>query len=196
MAGTTRRNFSIISTKHCRVGRSSSSNDSQTKGEGIYNVVVIGAGTAGLVTAAGTARLGGRVALIERHKMGGDCLNFGCVPSKALISSARLIHNIRRAARLGMEKTGTGVCFQRRFSIACGASIGDRAKRFARPVLNHSAWMCFAGKQNLSRRTELKSTAKDCAQRTSSSPRVRAPTIPANRRHRACALFHERNNFR
>jgi pyruvate/2-oxoglutarate dehydrogenase complex dihydrolipoamide dehydrogenase (E3) component len=50
------------------------------KGEGIYNVVVIGAGTAGLVTAAGTTGLGGRVALIERNLMGGDCLNFGCVP--------------------------------------------------------------------------------------------------------------------
>jgi pyruvate/2-oxoglutarate dehydrogenase complex dihydrolipoamide dehydrogenase (E3) component len=56
------------------------------KGDGVYNVVVIGAGTAGLVTAAATAGLGGRVALIERNKMGGDCLNFGCVPSKALIS--------------------------------------------------------------------------------------------------------------
>jgi thioredoxin reductase len=74
------------------------------KGSGLYNVVVIGAGTAGLVTAAGTASLGGRVALIERHKMGGDCLNFGCVPSKALISSARLIHNIRRAEDWGLEK--------------------------------------------------------------------------------------------
>ena len=67
------------------------------KGEGIYNVVVIGAGTAGLVTAAGTAGLGGRVALIERNLMGGDCLNFGCVPSKALISSARLVQQIREA---------------------------------------------------------------------------------------------------
>ena len=74
------------------------------KGSGLYNVVVIGAGTAGLVTAAGTASLGGRVALIERHKMGGDCLNFGCVPSKALISSARLVHNIRRAEDWGLEK--------------------------------------------------------------------------------------------
>ncbi|HEX9724561.1 MAG TPA: FAD-dependent oxidoreductase, partial [Vicinamibacteria bacterium] len=55
------------------------------KGDGKYNVVVIGAGTAGLVTAAGTAGLGGRVALVEAHKMGGDCLNFGCVPSKGLI---------------------------------------------------------------------------------------------------------------
>jgi len=59
------------------------------KGDGIYNVVVIGAGTAGLVAAAGTAGLGGRVALIERNKMGGDCLNVGCVPSKALLRSAR-----------------------------------------------------------------------------------------------------------
>ena len=74
------------------------------KGEGTYNVVVIGAGTAGLVTAAGTAGLGGRVALIERDKMGGDCLNTGCVPSKALISSARLLEQIRRAEEWGLEK--------------------------------------------------------------------------------------------
>ena len=59
------------------------------KGQGRYNVVVIGGGTAGLVTAAGTAGLGGRVALVEKHRMGGDCLNTGCVPSKALIASAR-----------------------------------------------------------------------------------------------------------
>jgi pyruvate/2-oxoglutarate dehydrogenase complex dihydrolipoamide dehydrogenase (E3) component len=75
------------------------------KGEGIYNVVVIGAGTAGLVTAAGTAGLGGRVALIERNKMGGDCLNFGCVPSKALISSARLLDRIRHADKWGLQVT-------------------------------------------------------------------------------------------
>src|SRR5207247_4752391 len=74
------------------------------KGEGVYNVVVIGAGTAGLVTAAGTAGLGGRVALIERNRMGGDCLNFGCVPSKALISSARLIDKMRRAEEWGLRK--------------------------------------------------------------------------------------------
>jgi pyruvate/2-oxoglutarate dehydrogenase complex dihydrolipoamide dehydrogenase (E3) component len=73
------------------------------KGEGVYNVVVIGAGTAGLVTAAATAGLGGRVALVERDRMGGDCLNTGCVPSKALISSARLIGQIRRAADWGLE---------------------------------------------------------------------------------------------
>ncbi|HEV8184461.1 MAG TPA: FAD-dependent oxidoreductase, partial [Chthoniobacterales bacterium] len=73
------------------------------KASGIYNVVVIGAGTAGLVTAAGTASLGGRVALIERNKMGGDCLNFGCVPSKALISSARLAQRIREGGKWGLH---------------------------------------------------------------------------------------------
>ena len=75
----------------------------EVKGEGVYNVVVIGAGTAGLVTAAATAGLGGRVALVERGLMGGDCLNTGCVPSKALISSARLIHQIGRAQDWGLE---------------------------------------------------------------------------------------------
>ena len=56
------------------------------KPAGRYNLVVVGAGTAGLVAAAGAAILGARVALIERALMGGDCLNYGCVPSKALIS--------------------------------------------------------------------------------------------------------------
>ncbi len=72
------------------------------KGEGRYNAIVIGAGTAGLVSAAGLSALGARVALIERNKMGGDCLNFGCVPSKALISSARAAHTIRRAGDWGL----------------------------------------------------------------------------------------------
>lgn len=63
-----------------------------------YHLVVIGAGTAGLVTAAGAAGLGARVALIERHLMGGDCLNVGCVPSKGLIASARQWSSARNAA--------------------------------------------------------------------------------------------------
>jgi pyruvate/2-oxoglutarate dehydrogenase complex dihydrolipoamide dehydrogenase (E3) component len=85
------------------------------KGEGIYNVVVIGAGTAGLVTAAGTAGLGGRVALIERNLMGGDCLNFGCVPSKALISSARLIQQIRESEKWGLDRQEPQFAFERVF---------------------------------------------------------------------------------
>ena len=85
------------------------------KGEGVYNVVVLGAGTAGLVTAAGTAGLGGRVALIERNKMGGDCLNFGCVPSKALISSARLIQQIREAEKWGLDRQSPQFAFEKVF---------------------------------------------------------------------------------
>ena len=54
----------------------------------VYNLVVVGAGPAGLIAAAGAAGLGARVALVERHLMGGDCLNVGCVPSKALIRSS------------------------------------------------------------------------------------------------------------
>jgi pyruvate/2-oxoglutarate dehydrogenase complex dihydrolipoamide dehydrogenase (E3) component len=86
------------------------------KGEHAFNVVVIGAGTAGLVTAAGTAGLGGRVALIERNKMGGDCLNFGCVPSKALISSARLIQQIRDAEKWGLDRQEPQFVFERIFN--------------------------------------------------------------------------------
>src|SRR5438132_9238598 len=85
------------------------------KGEGVYNVVVIGAGTAGLVTAAGTAGLGGRVALIERNLMGGDCLNFGCVPSKALISTARLIQQIRESEKWGLDRQEPQFAFEKVF---------------------------------------------------------------------------------
>ncbi len=85
------------------------------KGEGVYNVVVIGAGTAGLVTAAGTAGLGGRVALIERNLVGGDCLNFGCVPSKALISSARLIQQMRESEKWGLDRQSPQFAFEKVF---------------------------------------------------------------------------------
>src|SRR2546422_285233 len=71
-----------------------------------YNLVVIGAGTAGLVTAAGAAGLGAKVALIERHLMGGDCLNVGCVPSKALIPASRACAQVRDAAAFGIRIKG------------------------------------------------------------------------------------------
>jgi len=67
-----------------------------------YNLVVIGAGTAGLVTAIGAAGLGAKVALIERELMGGDCLNVGCVPSKALIRAARAWVDVRDAGEFGV----------------------------------------------------------------------------------------------
>src|SRR5579871_2309718 len=75
-----------------------------------YHLVVIGAGTGGLVTAAIAAGLGARVALIERHLMGGDCLTVGCVPSKSLIRAARAWSEATQAAPVfgGPRVTGPG----------------------------------------------------------------------------------------
>src|SRR5712692_80914 len=67
-----------------------------------YNLVVLGAGTAGLVAAAGAAGLGARVALVEKYLLGGDCLNVGCVPSKCVIRSSRVVGDVHDAARLGV----------------------------------------------------------------------------------------------
>jgi pyruvate/2-oxoglutarate dehydrogenase complex dihydrolipoamide dehydrogenase (E3) component len=69
----------------------------------LFDVVVIGGGTAGLVTASGCARLGRKVALIERERLGGDCLWTGCVPTKALVASAKLLHQMRHADAWGLE---------------------------------------------------------------------------------------------
>jgi pyruvate/2-oxoglutarate dehydrogenase complex dihydrolipoamide dehydrogenase (E3) component len=99
-----------------------------------YNVVVIGAGTAGLVTAAGTAGLGGRVALVERARMGGDCLNTGCVPSKALISSARLIDQIRHSGDWGLEPQKPAFAidgvFRRMRDLRAKLAVNDSEERF------------------------------------------------------------------
>lgn len=70
-----------------------------------YNMVVIGGGSAGLVTAYISAAVKAKVALIEKHKMGGDCLNTGCIPSKALIKSAWIAHQMRNAEHYGLTKT-------------------------------------------------------------------------------------------
>ena len=67
-----------------------------------FDVVILGGGTAGLVTASGCARLGRKVALIEREALGGDCLWTGCVPTKALVASARLAHQMRHADVYGL----------------------------------------------------------------------------------------------
>ncbi|MCA9472741.1 MAG: mercuric reductase [Nitrospira sp.] len=74
-----------------------------------YNLVVIGAGTAGLITAAVATALGARAALIERHLMGGDCLNVGCVPSKGVIRAARTWAEVKRANEFGIELPPNGV---------------------------------------------------------------------------------------
>jgi pyruvate/2-oxoglutarate dehydrogenase complex dihydrolipoamide dehydrogenase (E3) component len=101
---------------------------------GRYNLVVVGAGTAGLVSAAGAAGLGARVALIERHLMGGDCLNTGCVPSKALIASARVAAVARTSGRFGVTTGDVGVEFEavmrRMRAERAGIAPDDGARRF------------------------------------------------------------------
>src|SRR5258705_7596562 len=100
-----------------------------------YNMVVIGAGTAGLVTAAGAAGLGAKVALVERDLLGGDCLNVGCVPSKALIRAARAAAAVRDAGEFGVQvPAGVHVNFpavmERMRKLRASISPSDSAARF------------------------------------------------------------------
>lgn len=104
--------------------------------DGRYNLVVVGAGTAGLVTAAGAAGLGAKVALVERHLMGGDCLNVGCVPSKALIRAARTCADVRHAGEFGVRiPAGIAVDFpaimERMRRLRVSLSPNDSARRFS-----------------------------------------------------------------
>jgi pyruvate/2-oxoglutarate dehydrogenase complex dihydrolipoamide dehydrogenase (E3) component len=103
----------------------------------IYDLVVIGAGTAGLVVAAGAAGLGLglKVALIEKNLMGGDCLNVGCVPSKCVIRSARVVADILDAAAFGINPPSQididfGAVMERMRQIRAGISHHDSAVRF------------------------------------------------------------------
>ena len=102
---------------------------------GRYNLVIIGAGTAGLVTAAGAAGLGAKVALVEKHLMGGDCLNVGCVPSKTLIHSSRVMADIRNASQSGIHTNESVACdfqavMERVRAIRAQISDHDSIKRF------------------------------------------------------------------
>ena len=103
--------------------------------EGRYNLVVIGAGTAGLVSAAGAAGLGAKVALVERNLMGGDCLNVGCVPSKAVIRAARAAFDSRNGTEFGVHsKAHSEVDFsaamERMRRLRAAISAHDSADRF------------------------------------------------------------------
>ncbi|KPK18927.1 MAG: pyridine nucleotide-disulfide oxidoreductase [Betaproteobacteria bacterium SG8_41] len=94
------------------------------------NLVVIGAGSAGLVSAYIAAAVKAKVTLIEKHKMGGDCLNTGCVPSKALIKSARLLSQIRRAPEYGLKAASAEFDF---------ADVMERVQRVVKTVEPHDS---------------------------------------------------------
>ncbi len=95
-----------------------------------YNMVVIGAGSAGLVTSYIGAATKGKVALIEKHKMGGDCLNTGCVPSKALIRSAKFMADVKKCQKLGFKSAHVDFDF---------AEVMERVQRVIRTVEPHDS---------------------------------------------------------
>jgi len=103
--------------------------------EPLYNLVVIGGGTAGLISAIGCAALGGKVALVERQLMGGDCLNVGCVPSKCLIRSARAAADAGDAGRFGLtphpaSSSDFPAVMERLRLLRAGISRNDSAQRY------------------------------------------------------------------
>lgn len=95
-----------------------------------YDLVVIGGGTAGLVSAIGAAGLGAKVALCEKALLGGDCLVSGCVPSKALLHSAHVAHEVQEAAALGVETGDVEVDF---------AAVLERVRRLRADIAPHDA---------------------------------------------------------
>ncbi|MFB2864427.1 FAD-dependent oxidoreductase [Aeromonas sp. MdU4] len=101
-----------------------------------YNLLVIGAGAGGLVTSYIAAAVKAKVALIEKHKMGGDCLNSGCVPSKALIRSARFAAEQRRASELGFGPSLVSADF---------AAVMERVARVIKEVEPHDSIERYQG---------------------------------------------------
>jgi len=95
-----------------------------------YNMVVIGAGSAGLVSAYIAAATKAKVALVEKHRMGGDCLNTGCVPSKALLRSAKLLSHIARSTEFGIDKASASFDF---------AEVMERVSRIVKTVEPHDS---------------------------------------------------------
>ncbi len=100
------------------------------------NVVVIGAGSAGLVTAYIAAAVKAKVTLVERHRMGGDCLNTGCVPSKALIRSAKFLSHVKRAKEFGIRSASADFDF---------ADVMERVASVVRQVEPHDSVERYAG---------------------------------------------------
>jgi len=101
-----------------------------------YNMVVIGAGSAGLVTSLISATVKAKVALIEKHKMGGDCLNTGCVPSKALIKSAKVVHYSKRANEFGLDSIDVNFDF---------AKVMERVQNVVQKIEPHDSVERYEG---------------------------------------------------
>lgn len=101
-----------------------------------YNLIVLGAGSAGLVSAYIAAAVKAKVALIEKHRMGGDCLNTGCVPSKALIRSAKMLRYAKRASEFGLDKVTVDYDF---------SAVMERVQRIVSRVEPHDSVERYTG---------------------------------------------------
>lgn len=145
-------------------------------------MIVIGGGQGGLVTAAGAAGVGAKVALIERQFMGGDCLNTGCVPSKAFLKASNVMHACRTSGEYGVEIQGEIKCnfekvMNRMQKIRAQVSENDSAMRFSKALgidvyLGHGV---FTGKNSVSVNGQTLQFSKCCIA-TGGKPYV--PPIP------------------
>jgi pyruvate/2-oxoglutarate dehydrogenase complex dihydrolipoamide dehydrogenase (E3) component len=144
------------------------------------DLCVIGAGSGGLSVAAGASQMGSSVVLIERGRMGGDCLNFGCVPSKSLIAAAHAAHAARRAARFGVRVNEPAVdgqaVFKRVRDVIAAIAPNDSVERFeglgVRVIRDHAN---FTGPDRV-RAGDIEVRARRFVVATGSSPLV--PPIP------------------
>lgn len=100
------------------------------------NIIVIGAGSGGLISAYIAAAVKARVTLIERHKMGGDCLNTGCVPSKALIKSARFLNDVKNSSKFGIKSADAEFDF---------ADVMERVQDVIKKIEPHDSIERFTG---------------------------------------------------
>ncbi|MBE9539360.1 MAG: FAD-dependent oxidoreductase [Proteobacteria bacterium] len=144
------------------------------------NMIVIGAGSAGLVTALIAATVKAKVTLIERHKMGGDCLNTGCVPSKAIIRSSHIAQYMRRANEFGLEEVPVTVNFsqvmERVQSVIKAIEPHDSVERFTELGVD-----CVAGNATIISPWEVEVDGKRISARNiviASGARARVPDIP------------------
>lgn len=101
-----------------------------------FDIAIIGAGSGGLSVAAGAAQMGARVVLIEKHEMGGDCLNTGCVPSKALIAAAEAAHTVRTSGRFGVNGHEPAIDF---------AKVGAHVRGVIAAIAPHDSVERFEG---------------------------------------------------
>ena len=142
-----------------------------------YNMVVIGGGAAGLVTAYLGSSLKARIALIEKHKMGGDCLNTGCVPSKALLKSASLIAQAKQSQKFGIEKMDVTFEF---------SQIMERIKNIIKKIEPHDSIErykklnvdCFTGKAQILSPWEVQVNGKVLTTAHITIATGATPTIP------------------